>query len=130
MISKIKQKICCIGGKMSNKLTLYNLDVSPPCRAVRIIAKLLNVEFEIRNIDLSKGEQLQESFIKVCFHSVKLTKTVFKKLFIIFFSIISSIRSILFRPLSMETTSSGIVTLLSRTSLKSLQLTINCIRKM
>lgn len=34
--------------KMSNKLVLYNLDVSPPVRAVRTVAKLLGLELELR----------------------------------------------------------------------------------
>lgn len=33
---------------MSNKLVLYNVDFSPPVRTVKIVAKLIGVELEIR----------------------------------------------------------------------------------
>lgn len=40
--------------KMSNKRILYNLDLSPPTRAVRVVAKLLGIELELRYINLTK----------------------------------------------------------------------------
>lgn len=33
---------------MSNKLILYNVDMSPPVRAVKVVAKLIGVELELR----------------------------------------------------------------------------------
>nr|WEU75081.1 GSTe1 [Sitodiplosis mosellana] len=50
---------------MSNKLVLYNLDISPPVRSVKIIAKLLGLELEIRDIDMLGREHLKEPFIKI-----------------------------------------------------------------
>lgn len=75
---------------MSQTLTLYNADLSPPVRVVKIVSKLIGLQLELRyeipiivtsnlnkkkctveqsynfrNIDLAKGEHLQESFLKV-----------------------------------------------------------------
>lgn len=37
--------------KMSNKLVLYNLDYSPPVRAVKVVARLLGLELELRLVN-------------------------------------------------------------------------------
>ncbi|XP_031625775.1 glutathione S-transferase 1-like [Contarinia nasturtii] len=50
---------------MSNKLVLYNLDLSPPVRVVKTVAKLLNLELELRDVDLLNGEHLKEPYIKL-----------------------------------------------------------------
>lgn len=34
--------------EMSNKLILYNLDLSPPVRTVKIVARLLGLNLELR----------------------------------------------------------------------------------
>lgn len=36
---------------MSNKIILYNVDLSPPVRVVKVVAKLIGVEFEIRLVN-------------------------------------------------------------------------------
>lgn len=33
---------------MPQKIILYNLDLSPPVRTVKVVAKLINVELELR----------------------------------------------------------------------------------
>lgn len=74
---------------MSGKLILYNVNLSFPVRAVKIVARLLDLELELRyvnnriylacvqifklniqfsinsDIDLLNGEQLKEPFVKV-----------------------------------------------------------------
>lgn len=50
---------------MSKKLILYNIDWSPPVRAVKVVAKLLGLELEIRDINLLEGEHLKEPFISL-----------------------------------------------------------------
>lgn len=52
--------------KMSNNPILYyTFDLSPPSRAVLLTAKALNIDLDLRNINLMKGEQLSREFLEV-----------------------------------------------------------------
>lgn len=44
---------------------LYYIPQSPPCRAVLLLARLLNLKFELHMIDVIKGDQLKPEFMKV-----------------------------------------------------------------
>lgn len=44
---------------------LYYLPPSAPCRAVLLLGKLLNIEFDLRLVDLMKGEHLKPEFVEV-----------------------------------------------------------------
>lgn len=44
---------------------LYSQDLSPPSRAVRIVAEYLNIPLELKIVDLGKKEHLKPEFIKV-----------------------------------------------------------------
>ena len=44
---------------------LYHMEASPPCRAVRLTAKALNVDLQLKTCDLQKGEQKTPEFTKV-----------------------------------------------------------------
>lgn len=46
-------------------VALYNQNGSPPCALVRMVAKHLNAELELRNLDLFKGEHLTAQFMKL-----------------------------------------------------------------
>lgn len=46
-------------------ITLYHCLGSPPSHAVRLAAKYLGVELELKEVDLEKGEQLTPEFLKV-----------------------------------------------------------------
>uniref|UniRef100_A0A1A9WI28 Glutathione S-transferase 1-like n=1 Tax=Glossina brevipalpis TaxID=37001 RepID=A0A1A9WI28_9MUSC len=50
--------ICSIMGK----LTLYGIDLSPPVRACLMTLKALNLPFEYKTVDLSKGEHLTQEY--------------------------------------------------------------------
>lgn len=47
-------------------ITLYYTILSPPSRAVLFVAKAIGIEFELKNVDLEKGEHLTPEFLKVC----------------------------------------------------------------
>ncbi|KAG4077632.1 hypothetical protein HA402_008892 [Bradysia odoriphaga] len=47
------------------KLILYSTDYSPPVRSVRVVAKLLGIELELRDVNLVGGEHLKEPFVKL-----------------------------------------------------------------
>ncbi|KAJ6635239.1 Glutathione S-transferase 1 [Pseudolycoriella hygida] len=48
-----------------NPILYYTFALSPPSRAVLLTAKALNINLELRNIDLMKGEQLTSEFRKL-----------------------------------------------------------------
>ena len=50
---------------------LYVFSVSPGSRAVLVLAKHLGLEVNVKEVDLLKGEQLSEEFIKVSIESKK-----------------------------------------------------------
>lgn len=47
------------------KIVLYYTLLSPPSRAVLLTAKALDIDFELKNVDLIKGEHLSDEFKKV-----------------------------------------------------------------
>lgn len=48
-----------------SKIVLYYTLLSPPSRAVLLTGKALGIEFDLKNVDLLKGEHLSEEFKKV-----------------------------------------------------------------
>lgn len=64
-------------------LTLYMTPVSPPVRAVLLVAAYLGIALDLKHVDILKGEQLQSDFLKVRFtpqisNSFKLLFEFFK----------------------------------------------------
>lgn len=51
--------------KMSAKPILYQIPLSPPVRAVLLVADAIGLELELRYVDLMKKEQLNPEYIKV-----------------------------------------------------------------
>ncbi|GAB6023111.1 Glutathione S-transferase [Chamberlinius hualienensis] len=49
-----------------SKIILYNADYSPPCQAVRLVARALGLKLQLHDIDLlDKRDQLSEDFLKI-----------------------------------------------------------------
>lgn len=46
-------------------LVLYQLNASPPCRAVRIVAKLIGIVLELKTLNVLAKEQMAATFLKV-----------------------------------------------------------------
>lgn len=44
---------------------LHYIPPSPPCRCVLLLGRLINIEFDLRLVDLMKGEHLKPEFIEV-----------------------------------------------------------------
>lgn len=57
---------------MSEKPVLYYLMMSPPCRSVLLTAAALDVELELKVVNVSAGEQLEPEFLAV----IKSTKNI------------------------------------------------------
>lgn len=53
-------------------ITLYNMDGSAPCGQVRLLAKHIGVELNLKNIDFMKREHLEPSYLKVGCASLNL----------------------------------------------------------
>ncbi|XP_072143392.1 glutathione S-transferase 1-like [Dermacentor andersoni] len=52
-------------------ITLYNLEKSPPCAYVRSLAKHLDIELKLKNLDFAKKEHLSDEYLKINpFHKV------------------------------------------------------------
>lgn len=50
------------GGKMSTPV-LYYLPPSPPCRSILLLAKMLDLKFELKIVNILEGEQLKPEFV-------------------------------------------------------------------
>ncbi len=46
-------------------IDFYAMKLSPPCRAVMMAAKQLNIDLNFKTVDLSEGQQLAPEYIKV-----------------------------------------------------------------
>nr|QHU79987.1 glutathione S-transferase D7 [Bemisia tabaci] len=44
---------------------IYHIGPSPPCRAVRLAAKLIGIDVNLKVIDITKGEQMTPEFLKL-----------------------------------------------------------------
>ncbi|XP_017025307.1 glutathione S-transferase 1-like [Drosophila kikkawai] len=49
----------------STGIVLYGTDLSPCVRTVRLVLKALNLDYEFKEVNLQKGEHLQESYLKM-----------------------------------------------------------------
>lgn len=51
---------------------LHYVPPSPPCRAVLLLGRMLNVDFELKQVNLMEGENLKPEFLQVsrqfCLH--------------------------------------------------------------
>ena len=48
-------------------IDLYYMKMSPPVRAVHMALKHLNLDFNLKTLDLMKGEHLTPEFLKVSY---------------------------------------------------------------
>ncbi|CAG2105505.1 unnamed protein product [Medioppia subpectinata] len=46
-------------------IDLYYMVESPPCRAVLMVGRLLDIDFNLKSLDLSKSEQLAPEFVAI-----------------------------------------------------------------
>lgn len=51
--------------KSETMAALYHTDGSAPCRAVRMLAKEIGVELELRNLDIFAGDNMKPEFLEV-----------------------------------------------------------------
>jgi len=42
---------------------LYYLPPSPPCRSILLLAKMLDIDFELKIVNILEGEQLKPDFV-------------------------------------------------------------------
>lgn len=53
---------------------LHYAPLSPPCRSVLLLARILNIDFDLRVVDILKGDNMKPEFIEVCsFRDIVLT---------------------------------------------------------
>lgn len=45
---------------------LHYAPLSPPCRSVLLLGRILNIDFDLRLVDVLKGDNMKPEFIEVC----------------------------------------------------------------
>lgn len=48
-----------------SKVSLYYTDISPPSRAILLVAEAIGLDLEKKNVDLFKGENYTPEYLKV-----------------------------------------------------------------
>lgn len=64
--SVVKEFVYCLlirGGSMAP--TLYYLPPSPPCRSILLLAKLLDLQLDLKVINILEGEQMKPEFVEL-----------------------------------------------------------------
>ncbi|XP_077535030.1 glutathione S-transferase D7-like [Haemaphysalis longicornis] len=46
-------------------IVLYQMNASPPCRAVRIVARLVGIVLDLKDVNVLAKDQMKESFLKL-----------------------------------------------------------------
>lgn len=62
----VKEFVYCLlirGGNMTP--TLYYLPPSPPCRSILLLAKMLELELDLKVINILEGEQMKPEFLEM-----------------------------------------------------------------
>lgn len=65
----VEDFVFCLFRGDAMRPVLYHLEPSPPCRAVRMVARMIGCELELKVVNLMAGEHLTEDYLKVrgCF---------------------------------------------------------------
>lgn len=61
----VEEFVSCLFRGEKTMPILHYLPPSPPCRAVLLLGRLLNIDFDLRFIDLLKGDHLKPEYIEV-----------------------------------------------------------------
>lgn len=66
----VEEFVACLFRGEKTMPILFYYPLSAPCRAVLLLGRLLNIEFELRLVDISKEENLLPEFVKVSFRTI------------------------------------------------------------
>lgn len=61
----VQEFVYCLFRGEKTMPILYYFPLSPPCRAILLLGRLLNIDFDLRFLDITQGDQLKPDFIKV-----------------------------------------------------------------
>lgn len=68
-------------------MNLYYLDVSPPCRCVLLLGRMLGLDFNLKTINLQNHDQLKKDFLsKNPTHTVPTLEVCYARIFFCIFS--------------------------------------------
>lgn len=45
--------------------TLYYMPPSPPCRSILLLAKMLNIDLDLKLVNILEGENLKQDFVEI-----------------------------------------------------------------
>jgi len=68
----VEQFVYCLFRGQHMMPILYYLPPSPPCRTVLLLAKMLNIEFDLRAINVLEGDHMKPEFVQVMLFSCLL----------------------------------------------------------
>jgi len=55
-------------------LELYAFPPSVPCRMVRLLTEYLELDVDVKNVDILKGEQMDSDYIKVSYNNYSVAR--------------------------------------------------------
>lgn len=61
----VEEFVSCLFRGEKTMPILFYYPLSAPCRAVLLLGRLMNIEFDLKIVDITKGENLLPQFIKV-----------------------------------------------------------------
>lgn len=76
----VEQFVYCLfrGEKMMP--VLHYFPPSPPCRAVRLLGRMLNVAYDLRTVNIMEGDHLKPEYIAVSIHTLAILHAISKVL--------------------------------------------------
>lgn len=61
----VEQFVYCLFRGQQMMPVLYYLAPSPPCRAVLLLGRMLEIEFDLKALNVMEGEHLKPDFVQV-----------------------------------------------------------------
>lgn len=61
----VEQFVYCLFRGQQMMPILYYLPPSPPCRAVLLLGRMLEIEFDLKTVNVMEGEHLKPDFVQV-----------------------------------------------------------------
>lgn len=61
----VKQFVYCLFRGETMTPVLYYIPPSPPCRAVLMLGRMLEIDFDLKPVNVNEGEHLKPDFVQV-----------------------------------------------------------------
>lgn len=61
----VEQFVNCLFRGQPTMPVLYYLPLSPPCRTILLLGRMLEIEFDLKIVNVMEGEHLKPDFVQV-----------------------------------------------------------------